>query len=316
MYAPHVHCHGHRHDPGGHGFGHSRTDSRRRIALALAITVTLLVAEAAGAVLTGSLALLADAGHLATDAFGLVVALTAVVLAGRPPSDRRTFGLGRLEVLAAAANALLLLGVGGTVLVQAVRRFARPVEVPSGPLLALGVIGLAGNLIALAVLAGGDRSSLNLRGALLEVAGDALGSLAVVASALVIGLTGWQQADAVASLAIAALILPRSALLLRDAVHVLLEGTPAGVDTEEMRLHLMAIPGVEQVHDLHVWSITTGEAAVSVHLVVEGVSCLGCGETSVLDRAADVLRERFGLAHSTVQIEHAAHDSHEPTRHS
>lgn len=295
---------------------HRRSDSQRRITLALAITVSLLITEGIGALWTGSLALFADAGHLATDALGLAVALTAVRLAGRPASARRTFGLGRLEVLAAAVNALLLLGVGGTVLVQGIRRLANPVEVPSGPLLALGLIGLVANLVALYVLAGGDRSSLNMRGALLEVMGDALGSLAVVASAVVIGLTGWLQADAVASLAIAALMLPRSAVLLRDAVHVLLEGAPADIDPARVRAELLAIPGVTEVHDLHVWSITSGEAAVSVHLVVDGVQCLGCGETSVLDRAASMLRERFGLAHSTVQIEHATHDEHESVRHS
>lgn len=298
-----------------HTHSHSRVDSRRRIGLALAISVSLLVAEAIGAALTGSLALLADAGHLATDVLGLVVALTAVALAGRPPSSRRTFGHGRLEVLAAALNALLLLGVGGTVLVQAIWRLFKPIEVPSEPLLVLGTIGLAGNLIALVVLAGGDRSSLNLRGALLEVLGDVLGSVAVLVSAVVITLTGWDRADAVASLAIAALILPRSAMLLRDAVHVLLEGTPSGCDAELVRIALLKIPGVVQVHELHVWSITSGEPAVSAHLVVEGVDCVGCGETSVLDRAGAVLRERFGLTHSTLQVEHEEHDDHEHIPH-
>ena len=299
-----------------HDHAHARSDNRRRIGVALAITVALLVVEAIGAFLTGSLALLADAGHLATDGIGLAVALAAVTLAGRRPSARRTFGLGRLEVLAAAANALLLLGVGGTVLVRAIGRLSHPVEVPSGPLLTIGVIGLAGNLLALAVLARGDRTSLNLRGALLEVLGDALGSVAVVAAAVVIALTGWQQADAVASLAIAALILPRSALLLRDAAHVLLEGTPPGVDAEEVRAALLDIRGVVAVHDLHVWCITSGETAVSAHLVVDGVTCVGCGDSSVLDLAAAMLTERFGLVHSTVQIEHAAHDDHEETQHS
>lgn len=283
--------------------------------MALGITITLLVVEAIGAVVTGSLALLADAGHLATDALGLVVAFTAVLLAGRPPSTRRTFGFGRLEVLAAAANALLLLGVGGTVLVQAVRRLADPVDVPSTPLLILGIVGLLGNLVALAVLAGGDRTSFNLRGALLEVVGDALGSVAVIASAVAIGLTGWQQADAVASLVIAALILPRSAMLLRDAAHVLLEGTPPGVDLDQVRSALLEIRGVRDVHDLHAWSITSGEPAVSAHLVVEGVDCVGCGETSVLDQAAAVLSTRFGLEHSTLQIEHTTHDDHEGATH-
>jgi cobalt-zinc-cadmium efflux system protein len=299
-----------------HDHAHARSDNRRRIGMALAITVTLLVVEAVGAYLTGSLALLADAGHLATDAVGLIVAMTAVVLAARPPSARRTFGFGRLEVLAAAVNALLLLGVGGTVLVKAIGRLSDPVPVPSGPLLALGVIGLVGNLAALAVLARGDRSSLNLRGALLEVFGDAVGSVAVVASAVVIALTGWQQADTVASLMIAALILPRSVLLLRDAAHVLLEGAPSGIDADQVRAALLGIHGVVDVHDVHIWSITSGETAVSVHLVVDGVTCIGCGKTSVLDLAAAVLVQRFGLSHSTVQIEHLAHDRHETTQHS
>jgi cobalt-zinc-cadmium efflux system protein len=298
-----------------HDHAHARLDNRRRIGLALAVTVSLLVIEAVGAVLTGSLALLADAGHLATDGVGLAVALAAVILAGRPASARRTFGLGRLEVLAAAANALLLLGVGGTVLVRAIGRLSEPVPVAGTPLLAIGVVSLAGNLVALAVLAGGDRTSLNLRGALLEVLGDALGSVAVVASALVITLTGWLPADAIASLAIAALILPRSALLLRDAAHVLLEGAPPDVDADEVRSTLLGIRGVVDVHDLHVWCITPGETAVSAHLVVDGVACIGCGETSVLDQAAALLAERFGLAHSTVQIEHATHDDHEQAQH-
>jgi cobalt-zinc-cadmium efflux system protein len=299
-----------------HRHEHARSDSRRRIALALGIVTGLLVAESAGAWFTGSLTLLADAGHLATDVLGLAVALVAVTLAGRPPSARRSFGLGRLEVLAAAANALLLLGVGGTVVWRAFHRLASPVQVPSGPLLALGLIGLAGNLVALTVLARGDRSSLNLRGAVLEVLGDALGSLAVVISAVVIGWTGWLAADPVAALVIAALILPRSVLLLRDAAHVLLEGTPPDVDAERVRAALLAVPGVARVHDLHVWSITSGESAVSAHLVVEGTDCLGCGDGSVLDRAALVLRERFGLAHSTLQLEDADHDAHERGGHS
>lgn len=309
MYHPSVAAHQHLNPLA------ARTDNRRRIALALAITVSLLIAEAIGAALTGSLVLFADAGHLTTDALGLAVALAAVTLAGRPPDSRRTFGLGRLEVLAAALNALLLLGVGGTVLVQGIGRLFEPVEVPSGPLLVLGAVGLAGNLVALKVLAGGDRTSLNLRGALLEVLGDALGSVAVLVSAAVIAVTSWDRADAVASLAIAALILPRSAMLLRDAVHVLLEGAPTGVDAEQVRKALLGVPGVVRVHELHVWSITSGEPAMSAHLVVDGVECIGCGETSVLDMAASMLRERFGLAHSTLQVEHEAHDDHEHTPH-
>lgn len=300
----------------GHGHGHTRADSRRRLTIALGITVSLLVVEGVGAWVTGSLALFADAGHLATDAVGLAVALAAAVLAGRPPSARRTFGFGRLEVLAAAVNAVLLLAVGGTVLVQGIRRLADPAPVSSAPLLVLGVVGLVGNLAALWVLARGDRASLNMRGALLEVLGDALGSIAVIAAAAVIWTTGWLQADAVASLVIAALIVPRSALLLRDAAHVLLEGAPTGVDTGAVRAALLSIDGVTHVHDVHVWSITSGETAMSAHLVVDGVDCVGCGDESVLDRAATLLHERFGLEHTTLQIEHDTHDTHERTTHS
>lgn len=311
---------------GHHGHGHGIDDNRahgnraaasdrRRLSWALAITFVILLAEVVGTALTGSLALFVDAGHLATDVLGLAVALIATVLAQRPPSHDRTYGLGRAEVLAAALNALVLLVVAGVVAVEAVTRLAAPPAIPGVPLLVLGALGLIGNLAALAVLTyGGSRErSLNLRGALLEVMGDALGSVAVLGAAVVMLTTGWRQADPVASLAIAALIVPRALILLREAAHVLLEGTPRGVDAAEVDRALRRVPGVRDVHDLHVWTITSSRHAVSAHLVVDEARSLHCGDASVLDAAATELSRYFGLTHSTLQVEHHDHADHEHT---
>ncbi|MGH3936631.1 MAG: cation diffusion facilitator family transporter [Pseudonocardiaceae bacterium] len=300
----------------GHGHGHGAAPSdRRRLSWALAIISMVLLVEVVGTAVTGSLALLADAGHLVTDVLGLAVALIATVLAQRPPSQDRTYGLGRAEVLAAALNALILLTVAGVVAVEAITRLAAPPVVPGFALLAIGAFGLIGNLAALAVLTrGGSRErSLNLRGAMLEVMGDALGSVAVLGAALVLLTTGWRQADPVASLVIAALIVPRALALLREAGHVLLEGVPRGVDAAEVHRVLCAVPGVRAVHDLHLWTITSGRHAVSAHLVVDEVQSVCCGETSVLDAAAIQLGRQFGLTHSTLQVEHDDHASHEHT---
>ncbi len=284
------------------------------------ITLVVLLVEIVGAALTGSLALLADAGHLATDALGLAAALFAAVLAQRPPSQRRTFGLGRAEILAAALNALVLLAVTGVVAVEGIGRLADPPAVPGAPLLVLGAVGLVGNLVALAVLTRGGSShqgssqrSLNLRGAVLEVMGDALGSVAVLGAAVVVLTIGWQQADPVASLVIAGLIVPRAIRLLCEAAHVLLEGTPRDVDAEAVDLVLRGVPGVLDVHDLHLWTITSGRHAISAHLVVSEAWSVHCGKTSVLDAAAAELRTHFGLTHSTLQVEHDAHADHEHT---
>lgn len=320
-------------DGHGHGHGHGAaagSSDRRRLGWALAITVFVLLAQVVGAALTGSLALLADAGHLATDVLGLAAALFAATLAQRPPSPLRTFGLGRAEILAAALNALVLLVVAGTVAVEAFDRLGDPPQVAGIPLLVLGAFGLAGNLAALAVLTRGrtgpdgtspdgtspegtSQRSLNLRGAVLEVMGDALGSVAVLGVAVVVLTTGWQQADPIASLLIAALIAPRAIRLLCEAAHVLLEGTPRGLDAAEVHRVLRDVPGVLDVHDLHLWTITSGRHAVSAHLVVSEAWSVHCGETSVLDAAGARLRTRFGLTHSTLQVEHDAHADHEHT---
>lgn len=296
----------------GHGHGHGGAGSdRRRLLIALAVTLVTAVLGAVGALLTGSLALLADLGHLLTDAGALAAAVLASYLAARPSSWRRTYGLGRAEVLVAGLNALALVAVVIWVAVEGVSRLFEPADVPGLPLLVIGAFGLVGNIVSLLVLAGGDRANMNMRGAMLHVLGDALGSVGVLAAAVVLLSTGWPYADTIASLLIVALILPRAVGLLREVAHVLLEGAPRDIDPQAVQTALLEIPGVHAVHDLHVWAINDRTPAMSAHLVVDEDSQTHCGDASVLDRAGDLLRERFGLAHSTLQVEHGAHVGHE-----
>jgi cation diffusion facilitator family transporter len=224
---------------------------RRQLLLALCIALTVLVVELVGAWVSGSLALLADAGHVLADAGGVALALVATTLAQRPPSARRTFGWQRLEILAAAINAVLLLGVAGFVLVEGVRRLGDPPDIEPVPMLAVAVVGLVGNGVAMALLHRGQRESMNVRGAYLEVLADLLGSAAVVVAAAVVLATGWYGADPVASILIGLFILPRTWILLREALEVLLEATPRGVDLAEVRRHMIDVDGVLDVHDLH-----------------------------------------------------------------
>ncbi|RKN41329.1 cation diffusion facilitator family transporter [Streptomyces hoynatensis] len=285
---------------------------RGRLRIALALACALLVAELAGAAVTGSLALLADAGHVATDAVGLAMALFAVHVAARPASERRTFGFARMEILAALLNCLLLLGVGGYLLVESVARLGAPAEVPGGPTVAFGALGLALNCASLAVLLRGSRESLNVRGAFLEVAADALGSLAVVAAALVILATGWQRADPIASLAIAVLIVPRTVRLAREALDVLLETAPPEVEVARVREHILGLPGVRDLHDLHVWTITSGMPVLSAHVVVDQEALDAVGQERMLHDLQGCLGEHFEVAHCTFQLEPSGHAEHEP----
>lgn len=295
----------------GHGHGHSAEGDRRRLLIALAVTLGVAVLGAVGAVISGSLALLADLAHLLTDAGALAAAAVASYLAARPASPRRTYGFGRVEVLVAGLNALALIVVVAWIAVEAVERLFVPVEVAGVPLLVVGALGLLGNVVALLVLAGGDRSNMNMRGATLHVLGDALGSVGVLAAAGVLLLTSWPYADTVASLFIVALIAPRAIGLVREVGHVLLEGAPRDVDVAAVDRSLRDVPGVVDVHDLHIWAINDRRPSLSAHLVVDGREHTGCGAESVLDRAATVLRERFGLTHSTLQLEHDDHAEHE-----
>lgn len=295
----------------GHVHGTVTGAHRGPLAAVLAITLTLAAVEALGGVLSGSLALLADAGHLLADAVGVALSLLAAWFAARPPTARRTFGWQRAEVLAATTNAVLLLVVGGAVLLGAVRRLSAPPDVHAAAMAGVAAVGLVGNAVSMLLLRRGQAGSLNVRGAFLEVLSDALGSGTALAAAAVIALTGFRQADAVAALAVGLLILPRAWRLLGDAVHILLENAPAGVDLEHVRRHLLQTPGVLDVHDLHAWTITSGMPVLTAHVVVERADYTDCG--TVLDRLSDCLSGHFDVAHSTLQLEPVGHAGHEPT---
>jgi cobalt-zinc-cadmium efflux system protein len=290
---------------------------RGRLLAVLSITLATLVAEVVGGVLSGSLALLADAGHLLTDAIGTTVALVAVTVANRPAPARRSYGNFRAEILGALVNGTLLLVVSAVVLVEGVRRLMHPDPVDAWPVLVIGAVALVANAVSLRLLHEGQSQSLNVRGAYLEVLGDLLGSGAVVVAGVLLATTGWVRADAVASLLIACLMAPRALALLREAVHVLAEGTPRDMDLDELRTHLTRVPGVVDVHDLHVWTITSGMPVLSAHVVVsdEVARAGGCGDGSVLDRLATCVGDHFDVEHSTFQIEPAGHLAHEAPPH-
>jgi len=291
------------------------SEGRRRLTVVLAITSLVLVVEVVGAIISGSLALLADAGHMLTDVAGLTLALVAAVLGQRPATDSRTWGYRRLEVLAAAAQAAVLLAVGGFVIVQGVRRLVSPPDVESGLMMVFGVVGLVGSAVSVAVLSRSRAANLNMRAAFLEVVGDALGSVAVIVAAVVIAATGWSRADAVASLLIGALIMPRTAKLLRDSLNVLLESTPAGMELSEVREHLLQVPHVYDVHDLHASQVATGLPVLTVHAVVDD-ECFHDGHLMrMLDELQDCLSGHFDVQHSTIQFEAASHSAHEPAAH-
>jgi cobalt-zinc-cadmium efflux system protein len=300
----------HQHRPGG-----DIADQRRRLTVVLAITVTVLVVEVVGAAVSGSLALLADAGHGMTDAAGLTLALVATVMSQRPATARRTWGYRRAEVLGAAAQAAVLLAVGLYVLVEGVRRLVDPPDVTSTPMLVFGAVGLAGNLVGVAVLASTRTQSLNMRAAFLEVVNDALGSVAVIVAAGLIAWQGWLRADAVASLLIGALILPRTWILLRETVDVLLESTPRGLDLDRVRARLLATEHVRGVHDLHATQVAANLPVLTAHVVVEDSCFHDAHLPALLDELQQCLADEYDVEHSTFQFERAEHAGHEHPTH-
>ncbi|WP_328672749.1 cation diffusion facilitator family transporter [Streptomyces sp. NBC_00328] len=303
------HDHGHAH--GAPRSGTATAAYRGRLRIALAITLTVMVVEIFGGVLADSLALVADAAHMATDALGLGMALLAIHFAARPPSEKRTFGYARAEILAALANCLLLLVVGGYVLVEAVQRFITPADTRGGLTIAFGVFGLVANMVSLTLLMRGQKDSLNVRGAFLEVAADALGSVAVILAAVVIMTTGWQAADPIASIAIALMIVPRTWKLLQETLDVLLEAAPKGVDMADVRAHILALDGVEDIHDLHAWTITSGMPVLSAHVVVSSDVLNAIGHEKVLHELQGCLGVHFDVEHCTFQLEPSGHAEHE-----
>ena len=303
---------------GHHGHDHAAGMTNRvRLGIAIGITAVFLVVTVVGAILSGSLALLADAGHMLSDLTGLAIALVATVIAARAPSDRRTFGHRRVEVFAAFFNAAILLAVVVYVVIEAVKRLLSFEHdgVQSVPMLIVAILGVCANLAALLVLRGGAKSTINMRGAYLEVFGDLIGSVGVIIAAAVILLTGFSPADAIASLLIAALIVPRAFVLLRDVLLVLSQGTPRGTDVALIREHVLSRPGVVEVHDVHVWMVTPGQNVFSAHVVVEE-SVFERGETAALLEALnECLTEHFDVEHSTFQLEPVAHARTEPQQH-
>jgi cobalt-zinc-cadmium efflux system protein len=292
-------AHDHAH---AHGAASVRAGARhqRRLAAALALTVGFLVVQVITGIVTGSLALLSDAGHMATDALGLSMALIAIHLANRGGRDtQQTFGLYRLEILAALANAVLLFGVAGYVLVEAARRLGDPPDIASGVVLVVGLLGLAVNLISFLLLRPGASESLNVQGAYFEVVADVLGSIGVVVAAIVMSLTDWLWIDPVIGAAIGVFILPRAWRLGREAMRVLVQAAPAGTDLAAIDAELRAIPGVVDVHDLHVWTLTSEMEVATAHVMVAA----GTDAHAVLDRARSLLSERHHLDHATLQVE-------------
>jgi cobalt-zinc-cadmium efflux system protein len=302
----------------GHSHDHSHQGANRaRLGIAIGIVATVLVLEVVGAWLSGSLALLADAGHMFSDLIGLIIALIAVIVAARPATDRQTYGYQRVEVVAALINGVILLVVAVSVTVEAVGRLVapEPTEVQGGLMLVIAAVGLIANAAALLVLRGGARDSINMRGAYLEVFGDLIGSVTVIVAAIVLLTTGFEQADAVASLFIAVLIVPRAFLLLRDVMRVLSESAPADTDVAEIREHILRTRGVVAVHDVHVWAITSGSHVFSAHVEVEP-EVFASGRTGeLLDELGGCLSDHFDVAHSTFQLEPAGRAEHEQPQH-
>jgi cobalt-zinc-cadmium efflux system protein len=283
--------------------------------MVMGLSTLVAVAEIIGTLITGSLVLLADAAHMAADAAGLGLSLLAAYAASRPPTDRRTFGYARAEILAAMANAVLLLGMAAFIIVEATRRLISPTAVGSGLLIVFGVVALAANAVSLVLLRQGQAESLNLRGAFLEVASDALGAAAVIVTGVIIAATGFTRADPIASLAVGLLILPRTWQLLRETIDVLLEASPRSIDLSEVRRHMTDLSGVRDVHELHAWTITSGLPVLSAHVVVDpGIVDDGQCAT-MLDRLQDCLRGHFDVEHSTFQIEPSGHAAHERPMH-
>ncbi|MFE9369227.1 cation diffusion facilitator family transporter [Streptomyces sp. NPDC006711] len=308
MGAGHDHGHTHGAPP---PTGTAAAAYRGRLRIALAITLTVMVVEVVGGLLADSLALVADAAHMATDGLGLAMALLAIHFANRPAGANRTYGYARAEILAALANCLLLLGVGGYILFEAVSRFVEPAGTSGGTAVVFGLVGLAANSVSLCLLMKGQQESLNVRGAFLEVLSDALGSGAVVVAGLVIITTGWQAADPIASLVIGLMIVPRTVKLLRETLNVLLESAPKGVDMAEVRSHIVALEGVEDVHDLHAWTITSGMPVLSAHVVVSQDVLDSVGHEKLLHELQGCLGDHFDVEHCTFQLEPGGHAEHE-----
>ena len=293
---------GHSHGQAQNGPGTAAGQHKARLKGALALTAGFMVVEAVGGLLTGSLALVADAAHMMTDAGGLLLALIAIRFAERPATPQKTFGYVRLEILSALLNAVVLLLLTVFILYEAVDRLLDPPPVMAGPMLAVALVGLAVNLGSMKLLAAGSSESLNVKGAYFEVMSDMLGSLGVIVAALVVMFTGWRLADPIIGAGIGLFIVPRTWGLLRQAVHILMEGTPPEVDVSLVEAAIREVPGVRAVHDLHVWTLTSGLDSLSCHVVVDDMA----EARATLVAVNDLVAKRFKITHTTIQVEDQA----------
>ena len=287
---------------GGHSHAIPATGNERALWMALGLTSTFLIAEVIAGVVFQSLALLADAAHMFTDAAALAIAVAAVRIARRPADAKRTYGYHRFEILAAAFNAVLLFGVALYILYEAYRRFNAPAEVQPLGMLVVATLGLAVNLLSMRFLQSGKDTSLNVKGAYLEVWADMLGSIGVIVAALVIRFTGWAWVDTLVAVGIGLWVLPRTWVLLKESLNILLEGAPEGVDVDEVARAMLAVPGVTGVHDLHVWVLTSGKNALTAH-VVHAANIEG---SALIEPLKEMLADRFKVFHTTLQVEPTA----------
>ncbi len=295
--------------------GIRESSNRRLLTISLCLTATVMLVQIVGALLTGSLALLADAAHMFTDSSALVIALIASTVAGRPADDRNTYGYQRAEVFGALINAVILIGLMVGIAVAAVQRLMNPaeVEVAGGLMLLVAAVGLIANAVSMYLLSAAQKRSINVRGAYIEVLGDLIGSALVIVAAVVIWTTGWMPADALASLLIAVMIVPRAVGLLREVFSVLGERAPKGTAVAEIRDHILGEPGVVDVHDVHVWQLTRGAPVFTAHVVVADDVLAGQegGAASLLSRLQTCLSRHFDVEHSTFQFEPAGHREHD-----
>lgn len=307
---------GHDHDvsaPGGTQT--AATAHRKRLKIVLAIYVTIILAEAIGAWLTNSLALMAEALHMAVDGSGILIALIATYFATRPATNRRSFGMMRAEIVAVLINCLLLFGLGGYILFEAVDRWFNPADVAGGGVILFAVVGLIGAGISLTLLSRGAKESLNVKAAFLEVMSDGIGAAAIIISGILNLLFGWNQGDAIAAAAIGVIILPRAFMLLKQAINLIMQGVPKGIELEEVRFEIEQTHGVQAVHSLHVWGLTSGVSVMSAHVVLDPALAAEVSDGRILDSLTASMREKFGIEHCTFQFEEADHLAHEGAMH-
>ncbi|OJT53426.1 cation diffusion facilitator family transporter [Pseudomonas moraviensis] len=286
----------------GHSHGQARAGHEKKLWIALALTTSFMISEVIGAFITGSLALLSDAAHMLTDSTALAISLVAIQIAKRAADKKRTFGYARFEILAAAFNAILLFMVAVYILYEAYQRFNTPTEIQSTGMLIVAVIGLVVNLVSMRLLMSASDESLNVKGAYLEVWSDMLGSIGVIGAALIIRFTGWTWVDAIVAAAIGLWVLPRTWILLKESMNILLQGVPEGIDIAEVELRIRAVEGVEDIHDLHIWALTSGKNVMSAHLVVQRSSRT---EQEILAEVTHLMSEGFHISHTTLQLENS-----------